>query len=292
MIISASRRTDIPAFYSQWLMNRLAAGFVKVQNPFNPAQVRQVSLRPQDVDCLVFWTKNPAPMLGRLDTLDGLGYAYYFQFTLTPYGQGLERNLRPKEELVDTFQRLGRRLGRHRVLWRYDPIILNDTLDISWHCAAFERLCAQLAPYTERVTISFVDLYRKVRSDQIRQITVEEMAALARALSSAARRQGIDIQACCEAIDLTPYGIGRAACVDKALVERIGGRPIAARADPGQRRGCGCCQSVDIGAYNSCRNGCVYCYANYSAASIQRSCARHDVQGEFLLGPGIGGANP
>ena len=285
MILSASRRTDIPAFYAEWLLNRLQAGYLLTRNPFNPAQIRRIDLSPQSVDCMVFWTKDPAPMLPVLDNIDELGYRYYFQFTLTPYDQTIEKRLRPKAEIIETFMALSRRLGRGRVFWRYDPIILNDRLTIEFHIRSFTALCERLGDVTDRVTISFVDLYRKLKTPLLREITREEIAQISTAFSTIASRYGLSIQACCEQTDLSVYGIRPASCVDKETVERLCGHPIAAVRDRNQRPGCGCVASVDIGAYDTCGNGCVYCYANRSPATVAATCKRHHPEGEFLIPP-------
>ena len=284
MILSASRRTDIPAFYADWFMRRIDAGFVLTRNPMNHAQLSRIPLSPETVDAIVFWTKDPQPMLGRLPELDAAGYRYYFQFTLTPYGRTLERGLRDKAEILNTFAALARCIGRERVVWRYDPIILNDTLNVGWHREQFARMCGRLAACTDTVTISFVDLYAKCRSPLLREITPDEMTELAGFIGETARAHGLRVTACCEKADLTPCGIERAACIDKARLEKLCGGPLALAPDKNQRAGCGCVQSVDIGMYNTCLNGCVYCYANRSPSAAARQHARHDPAAPLLIG--------
>lgn len=284
MIVSASRRTDIPCHYAPWLMERLRAGYALTRNPMNHAQVRRVSMKPEDVDAFVFWTKDPLALMAHLDELDRNGYAYYFQFTLTPYGRGIEPGLRDKAEIERTFAALSRRIGRERVLWRYDPIVLGGELTAQYHREQFSRLCEALGPHTERVTVSFVDLYAKLRTDAVRAISMEEMEELAAFIGEKARAHGLLACACCERADFSRHGIGRAACVDAALVRRISGREVSARPDQGQRAGCGCAQSMDIGAYDTCPNGCVYCYANRSAAAVAKNRARHSPASPFLVG--------
>ena len=284
MIVSASRRTDIPALYSEWLMNRLRAGYAMTKNPMNPAQVRRVELTREAVDGFVFWTKDPAPMLPRLHALDAMGFAYYFQFTLTPYHGDIEANLRPKAEIVETFRALSAKIGRERVVWRYDPNLVNERYTVDYHCRAFTRLCGLIGGCTDTVVISFVDMYKKLRSPLIRPMTEGEMAELAGFIGETARAHGLHAAACCEAADLTPYGIGRSACIDAARLARIAGREIKAAPDKNQRTGCGCAAAVDLGAYNTCTNGCVYCYANAGKAAAAKNFAAHDPAGEFLLG--------
>jgi hypothetical protein len=161
MIISCSRRTDVPAFYSDWFFNRLSEGYVLVLNPMNARQVRNVSLALPDVDCIVFWTKNPAPMLDRLHLLKD--YPKYFQFTLTPYDRDVEPNLPPKSELIDTLLRLSDKIGKKRIIWRYDPVLLTDKISIDYHVDHFGDLAKRLSGYTERCVISFIDMYRHIQ---------------------------------------------------------------------------------------------------------------------------------
>ncbi len=296
MILSASRRTDIPGYYSEWMMNRLREGFAYYRNPMNHAQLCKVLLTPENIDCIVFWTKDPTPMLGKLKELDTLGFQYYFQFTITPYGlpyQGtafgkyLEPNLREKSEIIQTFQELSRRLGKDRVLWRYDPIILNETLTLDYHLEQFTALCKELTGYTGLCTISFADVYRKlnntVKEQVLREICEEQMHSLSAAFSDIAAPRGITLRACCEAVDLAGDGVLPASCIDRETVERVCGHAVAAGKDKSQRTNCGCMKSIDIGAYNTCRNGCVYCYANHSRASIDRNCSRHDPNSPIMI---------
>jgi len=283
MIISASRRTDIPGYYCEWFMNRLRAGYLLARNPFNPAQIRRVDLSPKLADCIVFWTKDPAPMLPKLDAIDDMGYKYYFQFTLTPYGREVERNLRPKEDIVKTFIALGKKLGSNRLFWRYDPVILNDNISVDYHISNFSSLCKEIGAYANSVTVSFVDMYRKIKTPLVREITADETARVSAAFSGIAGRYGLSVRACCERTDLSSYGIGPASCINRETAEKLCGRAITEKPDKNQRPGCGCVSSVDIGAYNTCKNGCVYCYANYSASSVEKNYKRHDPAGEFLI---------
>lgn len=289
MILSASRRTDIPCYYSEWFMNRIRAGYVLTRNPMNHAQLSKISLSPDIVDCIVLWTKDAANMLPHLDELDRLGYRYYFQFTLTPYDRTLEANLRPKAEIEDTFIELSKRIGRRRVVWRYDPIILNDTLDVEYHKTQFMRMCDKLSPYADTVTVSFVDMYPKVKTQLIRPITEDEIAALAAFIGKTSKKCGIRAVACSEKDDFTKYGIERSSCIDRERIEKIIGCRLSVKPDKNQREGCGCFESIDIGAYNTCSNGCVYCYANDSSATTARRHASHNPESELLIGSVLDG---
>lgn len=284
MFLSASRRTDIPCYYSEWFLNRIRAGYVLTRNPMNSAQLYRIPLSPATIDCIVFWTKDAANILPYLDELDGRGYMYYFQFTLTPYDRTLEAKLRPKGNIEDAFIALSKRIGAERVVWRYDPIILNDTIDIGFHKREFLRMCDKLSKYTDTVTVSFVDMYAKLKSPLVRPITPAETGELAAFIGNTAAEHGLRVVACCESGDLRQYGIAQSSCIDKERVERLIGCPLEIKADKNQRAGCGCCESIDIGAYNTCLNGCVYCYANDSVQAASRRHMAHDPSGELLLG--------
>ncbi len=287
MIISASRRTDIPAYYSDWFLNRLVAGFVKVANPFNPRQVREVSLRPQDVDCFVFWSKNPAPLLQQLGALQN--YTFYFQFTLNPYDKDVEPGLPEKSDLLKTFSILAQAVGAGRVVWRYDPIVVTPKYSIAWHKHSFAKYCHALAGKTRRVVISFVDAYRGA-SAGLRELEAisfsEEMSAeIAGSFAETATESGLSIESCCEPVDLRRFNIQPGRCIDDRIIADLTGRNLEMPRDRNQRPGCGCVASVDIGAYSTCPAGCRYCYANKGAARVADNCRRHDPSSPFLLPP-------
>ena len=285
LIISASRRTDIPTYYSEWFFNRIREQYVFVRNPLNSRQVSRISLSPDVVDCIVFWTKNPKPMLEKLDRLDG--YAYYFQFTLTAYGRDAEQNVPPKgSEVLDTFKRLSDRIGRERVIWRYDPIFLSDQYSLEYHCQTFGEFARQLKDYTEKCTVSFIDEYQKIER-RIAPLHIYPMddsrkTHVARTLSGIAKEYGLRIDLCAEELDLEPFGITPASCIDGKLVERIIGCPITVGKDKNQRAACGCAASIDIGSYDTCLNGCLYCYANRNPSSVKRRVSQYDADAPLL----------
>lgn len=278
MIISASRRTDLPACYSDWFLNRVRERYVLVRNPMNPHSVSRVDLSPDAVDCIVFWTKNPTPMLDKLDALKD--YPFYFQFTLTPYENDVETNLPPKFRLVEAFHRLAERIGPERVIWRYDPIFLNGRYSFTFHEEFFARLAEQLKGCTEKCTISFLDVYPKIKRQlaqlETGEVPTQQQRALAKRLAEIATQYGLKIDVCSEEGDFSEFGISRARCIDPALISRLLGFPVKAGKDKNQRPGCGCIASVDIGAYDTCRNGCRYCYANHSLEAVRRNSASYD----------------
>lgn len=286
MIISCSRRTDIPAFYSDWFFNRIREGFVQVQNPVNANQLRQVSLVPPDVDCIVFWTKDPAPMLDRLHFLKN--YFYYFQFTLTPYDKNIEPNLPPKTEIMDSFLKLSDKVGKKRVIWRYDPILLTENVNIEYHVEHFARMAQILSGHTEKCVISFIDLYRhlqgKIASLSIRSPDESGMQVLAEKIAVIACANNIKVETCAEKIDLSDLGIEHGRCIDDRLIPELTGKNLKIGKDNNQREFCGCVASVDIGEYNTCRHCCRYCYANISQKKLKNNHALHHSESPMLIG--------
>ena len=210
MIISASRRTDIPTYYSEWFLKRVRDGYVYVRNPMNTHQISKISLAPDVVDAIVFWTKNPAPMLSKLDALKD--YMYYFQFTLNSYGADAERNIPNKKDFViPAFQRLSDLIGPERVIWRYDPIFLSKTYTMDYHIRYYEKLAKLLSPYTKKCTISFLDFYRNTEKNMaslaLTEFPAEKQEQLAKSIAEIAHSYGLRIDSCAEGIDLQQYGI-------------------------------------------------------------------------------------
>jgi DNA repair photolyase len=286
MIISASRRTDIPAYYSDWFFNRIKERCVYVRNPRNVHQISKINLEPEVVDCVVFWSKNPKPMLDKLHLLKE--YAYYFQFTLNPYDQDIETGLPRKNEILETFKKLSGITDPRRVIWRYDPVLLNKKYTPSYHIDKFCEFAGILKGYTEKVTFSFIDFYKKImeniKSFSIEKITTEEKDIIAGNFSRIANENNLLIDTCAEDIDLSKYNIAHAKCIDDKLIAKITGRGFTAEKDKNQRFECGCVGSIDIGEYNSCSNGCVYCYANHSQGAAAANYKRHNLFSPLLAG--------
>lgn len=286
MIISASRRTDIPAYYSNWFFNRLKAGFVDVRNPMNPHQVSRVRMTPDVVDCIVFWTKNARPMMERLDELKD--YRYYFQFTINPYNQEIERKVPKKTAIINTFKELSERVSEDRIIWRYDPILLTPNITMEYHIKYFEELSKRLKGYTKRCVISFVDLYKKTERNtaylSMKEPSVAEMELLAKGFSNIANDNGITLVTCSENVSLEQYGIQHGSCIDKKLIERLCGYSLDVSKDKNQRKECGCVSSIDIGAYNTCKHGCAYCYANFNQQRVDVLAASHRPESTMITG--------
>lgn len=287
MIISASRRTDIPAYYTPWFLNRVREGYVLVRNPMNIHQVSRVSLAPDVVDGIVFWSKNPTPMLSELDALRD--YMYYFQFTLTAYGQDIEPNVPDKEKIaIPTFQRLSDTIGPERVIWRYDPIFLSAKYTLDHHIRCFEELAKQLSPYTKQCVISFLDFYRntarRMSATGLQDFSADVQCVLAKTFSEIGKKYGLKLATCSEQIDLSAYGIDHAHCIDSGLFEKLLNCPLKLGKDKNQRTECGCMESIDIGAYDTCSHGCLYCYATLSEKNVSTNRKKHIPSSPLLLG--------
>lgn len=287
MILSVSRRTDIPNYYSDWFLNRLREGFLYVRNPMNPRQVSRIELSPEVIDCIVFWTKNPAPMLARLEELSP--YPYYFQFTLTGYGRDVEPGVPHKREnMIPAFQRLSEMIGSNRVIWRYDPILFTSVYTPEYHLQAFSQIAEALRGHTKRCVISFVDRYAK-NSGSMKRLGAYELEqpaleAFSRQLVGIANKNGMTVSSCAEVMDLSHCGIHHSSCIDRQLIEEIIGCPLKVGKDKNQRHECGCVESIEVGTYDTCRNGCLYCYANSSQKQVDRVSQSYDPHSPLLCG--------
>lgn len=295
VILSASRSTDIPAFYADWFINRIRAGYCCWVNPFNREKFK-VSF--EKTRMIVFWSKNPKPMIERLDELEALGFRnYYFQFTLNDYvREGLEPNVLKVEERLETFKALAERIGKERVIWRYDPLILSDDLTVDVLLERIARIGKELRGSTEKLVFSFADVldYRKVvknlEGTTCREFTTTEKIEFAKGLCEINLDLGLEMATCAEDIDLSAYGIKHNKCVDDDLMMRLfntdaklmefigseydmidGWSIKKSKKDKGQRKACGCVISKDIGMYNTCPHLCKYCYANASDAVVVRN---------------------
>ena len=286
MILSVSRRTDIPQYYSDWFFNRMKEGFLYVKNPMNSHQVSRIELSPDLVDLVVFWTKNPEPMMKRIDELGEI--PYYIQFTLTGYGRGMEPGLPDKRELIRIFRETAETAGRNRMVWRYDPVLLNERYPAEYHFRAFEAIAEGSCGCTDKVVISFLDCYgktkRNMRGIPLETPDTETMKRMGETFVKTAERFGMRVESCAEAVDLSDVGIRHGSCIDPAMAEQILGVPIHVKKDKNQRPVCGCVESVETGAYDTCLCGCKYCYANDSEEAVKRRRAVYDADSPLLCG--------
>jgi hypothetical protein len=294
MIISASYRTDIPAFYGEWFEKRLEAGYCSVSNPYNSHQVRRVSLAREDVDGFVFWTRNIGPFMGRLSRVADLGRPFIVQQTATCYPRALEPAAVGAAVAVRQIRAVAEAYGPKAAVWRYDPIVFSSLTPAEFHLENFERLAGALEGATDEVVISFAQIYRKAARNldlAARNFGFAWMDPpddvkldLASKLGEVARRHGMSLSVCSQRKYIVP-GAKAARCVDARRLAAVGGRSIRARLK-GKRPECGCYEAVDIGEYDTCPAGCAFCYAVLRREIALRRRESHDPEGEFLWGPG------
>ena len=292
MIISASYKTDIPAFYGAWFLNRLGAGSCRMVNPYG-GQVHTVSLAAPDVDGFVFWTRNLGPFFGALDEVQRRRVPFIVQYTVTGYPRALDFATIEAARAIVEMGHVKRRFGARAAVWRYDPVVLTSLTPPAWHRANFAALARALAGVVDEVVVSFVQVYRKTaRNVDARARAADfdwwdpasdEKRDLLGALASIAAENGMTATLCGQP-DLAIAGLGEARCIDARRLGDVGGRPVVAPAKPHRKR-CGCWASRDIGEYDTCPHGCAYCYAVESRTLAKRRHRAHDPAGEFLMPP-------
>ena len=284
MIINTGCRTDIPAFYSKWLMNRIREGYVLVRNPYYPSQVTKYNLSPKVVDCLAFCTKNPEPMLQYLDELDQ--YKQYWFVTITPYGKDIEPAVPDKEKVIESFKKLSEHIGVNSIGWRYDPIFIGNEFDVKKHIECFEKMAKSLKGYTHNCTISFLDLYEKVKRNApgIRPPTKEEQIELAISFSRIGKENNMTIHSCCEKTYLSEYGLKCNGCMSQEIIETSINNSLNPPKTKNSRETCNCLMGNDIGAYNTCGHLCKYCYANANKGLVIENMKKHNENSPFLIG--------
>lgn len=284
MIINTGCRTDIPAFYSKWLINRIKEGYVMVRNPYNPKQVTKYSLSPDVVDCLAFCTKNPEPILKYLNELDI--YRQYWFVTITPYGKDIEPNVAKKEKVIESFKKLSKHVGINSIGWRYDPIFLNDEFTVSKHIECFKKFAKELKGYTKDCTISFLDLYEKVKRNAplLKPPSKEEQIEIAKAFVKIGKENDMIIHGCLEGIFLSEYGVDCSGCMSQSIVEKSIGESLKPPKRKNIREGCDCLMGNDIGTYDSCGHLCKYCYANTNERLVKENIKKHIETSPFLIG--------
>lgn len=282
MILFASGRTDIPAFYSNWFINRVKVGFVDVRNPFNQKLVSRIYF--SDVDLIMFCSKNPLPMINKLDTLN---VPVLFHVTITPYSKDVEPNIPDKRLIIEGVKKLSLVLGIDNVVVRYDPIFLSDKYNVDYHIKAFDKLCKNLNSYVNKIIVSFMDEYKNVRSNKnilkYRAFTREDYKKIGEAFSKSAHDNGMSVQTCFEDEDLTEYGFVKGECLSHELAYILTGKKFKS-SNVRKEKKCECVQMVDIGDYNSCMHMCKYCYANYDEKAVSSNFERHDDNSSLLIG--------
>jgi hypothetical protein len=289
MIVSASYRTDIPAFYGRWFLHRLAEREAWVRNPYGGRPYR-VSLAPEDVDGFVFWTRNLAPFAEGLAAVEARGNAYVVQYTITGMPAALEVGVPPAGHGVEQIARLASRRGRPAAVWRYDPILFTSLTPPDWHRRNFATLASRIAPYVDEVTVSFATIYRKTARNLIkaaadhdfswREPEADEQRQFVRELAELAAEQGLKLTLCSQP-HLEGPGVAGAACIDLQRLSRVADQEIHGRRK-GNRPGCLCAESRDIGAYDTCAHGCVYCYAVSAKSKAERAVRHHRAEDRIL----------
>lgn len=286
MILNTGSRTDIPAYYSDWFYNRIKEGYVLVRNPYYPAQVTRYRLSPDVVDVLVFCTKNPEPMLARLKEL--AEYTCFWFVTITPYGKEIEPYVPEKEKVLESFRRLSEQVGNSKMSWRYDPVFITEKYSIEYHIEQFGKMADFLAGYTNQCVVSFIDLYEKTRRNfpNGKAVSPEEQERLINAISQIAKENNMQIHLCCENKALVRENVDAEGCLTKEVLENAIGCRLDVPKKKYARQECNCLLGADIGMYNTCGHGCLYCYANYDAKTVAENRKRHDVNSPFLIGHG------
>lgn len=285
MILNTGGRTDTVQYYTEWLLRRFAEGYVLTRNPLFPNKVNRYELTPDKVDCVVFCSKNYKPILPRLHEITDK-FNTYFHYTITAYGKDIEPGVPSIDESMETLIELSRLVGPQRIAWRYDPVLLTKDYTIQRHLETFERMAKVLAPYIDRCIFSFVEMYKKLEANmpELIPLSVEDMERLAEGLGAIAAKYGIHIQTCGTNGDFTRYGIHSSGCMTLDILGGANGIVFKDLKHKGMRQGCHCIESRDIGAYDTCMNGCKYCYANKTPRKAFENFKLHDPASPLLLG--------
>lgn len=285
MIINTGSRTDIPAFFSKWFYNRIDEGFVMVRNPYCRNLITRYRLSPDVVDAITFCTKNPFPMIKNLHKMAAFNQFWFV--TITPYGHDIEPHVPDKYQILQSVTALSEKVGKHSLAWRYDPVLISDKYTASYHLRAFEKIAGILSGYVNFCVVSFIDLYEKTKRNfpQVREVTKEEQFFLTEKFVQTAQHFGIPVKLCCENSELKQFGADTSGCMTKEILEKAIGYNLKLPKDKKPARTqCRCLLGDDIGEYNSCGHGCIYCYANYDNCMVQRNMSLHDPNSPLLIG--------
>ena len=282
MILYVSGRTDIVAFYTKWFMNRYREGFVNVRNPFNHRLVSRINF--ENVDAILFCTKNPIPILKYLKEIDK---PILFHVTLTPYKYDIEPNVPPKTKIIEAIKELSTIVGIDNLYVRYDPIFLSDIYNIEYHKIAFEKMCLLLNGYVKQIIVSFLDDYKNVRKNKIilnyKELTEKDYSEIGKSFSESAQKYGMTVQTCFEDRNLSEYGFKVGECISHELAFKLTGKAYKTWTARKEKK-CNCVELVDIGVYNSCKHFCKYCYANYDEKEVNNNFSNHNPNSSLLIG--------
>ena len=285
MILNTGGRTDIVQYYSEWLLNRFNEGVVYSRNPFYPNKVTRYFLTPDKIDCVVFCSKNYEPILERLSEITEKFNTYFF-YTITVYGKDVEPNVPAIDKSIETLFKLEKIVGKNRIAWRYDPVLLTENYTINYHLNTFEDMAQKLSGHIDRCIFSFVEMYKKLSLNMPEIITLndEQKLLLAKGLASIAQKYKIKLQTCATNIDYTNFGIQTSGCMTLDILGKANGVKFKDLKHRGMRKNCNCIETKDIGAYDTCPNGCKYCYANSTPKRALENYKLHDKNSLILLG--------
>jgi hypothetical protein len=285
MILNTGGRTDTVQYYTKWLLKRFEEGYALSRNPLFPNKVTRYELTPDKVDCVVFCSKNYEPILNDLTGITR-GFNTYFHYTITAYGRDIEPGVPSIEKSMETLKKLSAIVGKQRVAWRYDPVLLTEKYTIQTHLDTFERMAKELAPFVDRCIFSFVEMYKKLETNmpELVPLTERDKATLAEGLGAIAAKYGLYLQTCGTNGDYTQYGIHASGCMTLEMLGAANGVAFKSLKHKGMRAGCHCIESRDIGAYDTCMNGCKYCYANKKPEKAFENYKYHDPDSPLLLG--------
>ena len=284
MILNTGLRTDIPGFFSEWFYNRIEDGFVYVRNPYAKNQIYSYRLDPELIDCIIFCTKNPKPMFENLEKIDK--FNQYWHITITPYEKEIEPNVPPMNDVLESFKYLSKKLGKENVTLRYDPIFINEKYTLEKHIESFEYIINSLSGYTTEAIISFIDLYEKTKRNfpKAREVTKDERLKIGKEFARIGNENNIRIKTCVEGTELDKFGIDSSGCMTKEVIERAINKNLNIPKQKARNGECYCLLNNDIGEYNTCDHGCLYCYANSNKRLVKRNLKLHDPKSPILIG--------
>ena len=284
MILNTGLRTDIPGFFSEWFYNRIDEGFVYVRNPYAKNQIYSYRLDPELIDCIIFTTKNPRPMFRNLEKIDK--FNQYWHITITPYGKEIEPNVPPVDEVIDSFKFLSERLGKEKVTLRYDPIFISEKYSIEKHIESFDYILDSLSDYTTEAIISFIDLYEKTKRNfpNAKEVTQDERLKIGEEFAKIGEKYNIKVKTCAEGTELERFGIDSSGCMTKEVIEKAINKNLDIPKQKARNGQCYCLLNNDIGEYNTCNHGCLYCYANSNKRLVKRNLKLHDPKSPILIG--------
>ena len=284
MILNTGLRTDIPGFFSEWFYNRIDEGFVYVRNPYAKNQIYSYRLDPELIDCIIFTTKNPRPMFRNLEKIDK--FNQYWHITITPYGKEIEPNVPPVDEVIDSFKFLSERLGKEKVTLRYDPIFISEKYSLEKHIESFDYILDSLSDYTTEAIISFIDLYEKTKRNfpNAKEVTQDERLRIGEEFAKIGEKYNIKVKTCAEGTELERFGIDSSGCMTKEVIEKAINKNLDIPKQKARNGQCYCLLNNDIGEYNTCNHGCLYCYANSNKRLVKRNLKLHDPKSPILIG--------